>query len=200
MWGWFWNQNCTAMGDMIWKRWSVTQKWKTWAALRWYVALIGEFDFETRKHLLQSQNRYLTSTKWLQTLHIAALWPPQSTMVYQTSSNNFCLFVKIGPTNILLGGSVWLAELFSRILRRWYGPTAMICDSYLKNQSAGCYWHHKWTREQAGDPKMENLLIESHSKSGFSQLYIWVDSCLAVISMSLNLVSADFHQTFGVCL
>ena len=147
----------------IWseKGWSVTRKWKTWAALRWYVALIGEFDFETRKHLLQSQNRYLTSTKWLQTLHIAALWPPQSTMVCQTSSNNFCLFVKIGP-NILLSASVWLPVLFSRALRRWYGPTAMICDSYLKNQSAGCYWHHKWTREQAGDPKMENLLIESH--------------------------------------
>ena len=124
---------------------------------------------------------------------------PQSTMVCQTSSNNLCPFVKIGP-NILLSASVWLPVLFSRILRRWYGPTAMICDSYLKNQSAGCYWHHKWTREQAGDPEMENLLIETHSKSGFSQLYIWVDSCLPVISMSLNLVSADFHQTFGVCL
>ena len=164
MWGWFWNQNCTAMGDMIWKRVICDQEMKN---LGRFTMICGSY----RGIWFRDAQASLAEPEQISNLHKMVANPPhssfmtstspQSTMVCQTSCNHFCLFIKIGP-NILLSASVWLPELFSRALRRWYGPTAMICDSYLKNQSAGCYWHHKWTREQAGDPKMENLLIESH--------------------------------------
>ena len=144
---------------MIWKRVICDQEMKN---LGRFTMICGSY----RGIWFRDAQASLAEPEQISNLHkmvanIAALWPPQSTMVCQASSNDFCLFVKIGP-NILLSASVWLPVLFSRALRRWYGPTAMICDSYLKNQSAGCYWHHKWTREQAGDPEMENLLIESH--------------------------------------
>ena len=37
-----------------------------------------------------------------------------------------------------------------RVLQSWYGPTAMICDSYLENQFFGWYWRS--SQMDTGDP------------------------------------------------